>query len=148
MMPKKARSEIYLTFPTLTAEGDEVIDINRPNAPRELPAQLSEPVVVDAVALVEKIASAPDKISRIQAQNDLNAKLHAGLHERWHLALRTFGEDAAKEGEDGVVVYWKHLALTMLREYVPGLQVKYVVPVRTPRSRDDRRTRLCRHGPR
>ena len=29
MMPKKARSEIYLTFPTLTAEGDEVIDINR-----------------------------------------------------------------------------------------------------------------------
>jgi hypothetical protein len=70
--------------------------------------------------------SAPDKVSRTQAEIDFNAKQHAELNERWHLALRTFGaKDDSKES-------WKHLALTMLREFVPGLQVKYVFPARTP----------------
>jgi hypothetical protein len=127
MMPKKTRSEICLTSPVRTAEGDEVIDIGRdPNWPRELPAQLREPVVVDVEACAEKIMGTPDKFSRMQAETNFNAKLRAELHERWHLALRTFGEVDAKEE------YWKYLALTMLREFVPGLRVKYVFPARTP----------------
>ena len=130
MMSKKTRSEIYLTYPTRTAEGDEAI-FDRPNSPRELPAQLSERVVVDVRASAEKIASAPNEVLRMQAETDFRAKLHAELHERWHLALRIFGKADADE-------YWKSLALTMLREFVPGLQVEYVIPVRTlPRVMTD-----------
>jgi hypothetical protein len=55
MMPKKTRSEICLTYPVRTAEGDEVIDIGRdPNWPRELPAQLREQVVVDVGGLASR----------------------------------------------------------------------------------------------
>jgi len=126
-MPKKTRSEIYLTFPRRTVEGDERIQFGRdPFEPRELPSQLSDPLVVDEEASVEKIASTPDKISRMQAETAFHARLHAELDDRWHLALQTFGaKDDSQES-------WKHVALAVLGEFVPGLHVKCAVPVSTP----------------
>ena len=118
-MPKTTR-EYWQSILVRTTTGDEDISFLQGREwPGALPPRLRDPFLVDVETYYGKLMDAPDEAARAQVEDDLASKLKSEMRERLELAFQYFG------GKDRSAESWKHVAHTVLRQFVPGLSVGF-----------------------
>jgi hypothetical protein len=126
-MVKKTRSEIYKTsFPApdvaeFTHDSDEF-------APTVFPRRLNEPMRVDMelLARLDTAGKSEGSIRHLEVWSRWQASQLDELRGRW-AELFAFYKINARSSEDA----WRRLAISLARDFVPGLRVENVYPTKT-----------------